>query len=125
LPERREGTLVCHYRHRAHADPLWLPGLSDITAFVDFTALAEAGWQAGFQPACYASQAQFLLANGVAEIADAGAAASAVEQLRLAQQIRRLTLPGEMGERFKALAFTRDVDPALLPWLRIDQGQRL
>jgi SAM-dependent MidA family methyltransferase len=125
LPERRDGTLVCHYRHRAHADPLWLPGLSDITAFVDFTALAEAGWQAGFQPACYASQAQFLLANGLADIAELGASTSAVAQLRVAQHVRRLALPGEMGERFKALAFTRDVDPALLPWLRIDQGQRL
>jgi len=125
LPQRSDGTLICHYRHRAHADPLWMPGLSDITAFVDFTAVAEAGWRAGLQPACYASQAQFLFANGLAEIGDTSAPNGAVEQLRLAQQVRRLTLPGEMGERFKALAFTRAFDPALAPWMGIDQSMRL
>lgn len=125
LPQRSDGTLICHYRHRAHTDPLWLPGSSDITVFVDFTALAEAGWRSGFQPACYASQAQFLLANGLAEFGATGAPGGVVDQLRIAQQVRRLSLPGEMGERFKALAFTRGFDPALAPWMRIDQGQRL
>jgi SAM-dependent MidA family methyltransferase len=125
LPQRDEGTLVCHYRHRAHADPLWMPGLCDVTAFVDFTALAEAGHAAGFLPACYASQAQFLLACGLAEEGLAADPADALAQLRLAQQVRRLTLPGEMGERFKALAFVRGIDAARLPWLAIDQGHRL
>ncbi|MFO0040577.1 MAG: class I SAM-dependent methyltransferase [Pseudomonadota bacterium] len=125
LPQRAMGTLVCHYRHRAHADPLWMPGLCDLTAFVDFTALAEAGYAAGFVPACYASPARFLLAAGLAEIADTGAVADAVARLSLAQEIRTLTLPGEMGERFKALAFLRGFDAARLPWLAIDEGFRL
>jgi SAM-dependent MidA family methyltransferase len=125
LAQRDQGTLVCHYRHRAHADPLWMPGLCDVTAFVDFTALAKAGHAAGFLPACYASQARFLIAAGLADEGVAGPAADTVAQLRLAQQVRRLTLPGEMGERFKALAFTRGIDAARLPWLAIDQGQRL
>ena len=65
LPERSDGTLVCHYRHRAHADPLFRPGLQDITAFVDFTAVAEAGTGAGFELVGYAPQGQFLLASGL------------------------------------------------------------
>jgi SAM-dependent MidA family methyltransferase len=125
LPQRAMGTLVCHYRHRAHADPLWMPGLCDVTAFVDFTALAAAGHAAGFDPACYASQAQFLLAAGLAEVADSAAIADAATRLALAQELRMLTLPGEMGERFKALAFLRGVDHARLPWLAVDQGHRL
>src|SRR3546814_20927675 len=67
LPERRDGTLVCHYRHRAHADPYLLPGLQDLTAFVDFTALAEAGCGAGFDFSGYCSQASFLPGNGLTE----------------------------------------------------------
>ena len=125
LPQRATGTVVCHYRHRAHADPLWMPGLSDVTAFVDFTALAEAGHAAGFLPACYASQAQFLFATGLSEVGDTGAIDDVAMRLALAQEIRMLTLPGEMGERFKALAFLRGFDAARLPWLAIDQGHRL
>lgn len=124
-PQRREGTLVAHYRHRAHEAVLALPGLSDLTSFVDFTALAEAMHLAGFEPACYASQAQFLIAAGLPEVAAVEAARSAAEQLRLTAEIRRLTLPGEMGERFKVLAGLRGVDRARLPWLAVDQGHRL
>jgi SAM-dependent MidA family methyltransferase len=124
-PQRREGTLIAHYRHRAHEAVLTLPGLSDLTSFVDFTALAEAMHHAGFEPACYASQAQFLLAAGLPEIAAVEAERSAADQLRLTAEIRRLTLPGEMGERFKVLAGLRGVDRARLPWLAVDQGRRL
>ena len=113
LPERDDGTLVCHYRHRAHADALILPGLQDVTAFVDFTALAEAGNQAGFAVAGYASQAQFLIAAGLpARFAQAHAEADEVAGYRLAQEVKRLTLPGEMGERFQAMLLARDVPPA-------------
>jgi SAM-dependent MidA family methyltransferase len=124
-PQRDDGTLVAHYRHRAHADVLALPGLSDLTAFVDFTALAEAMHRAGFEPACYATQAQFLLAAGLPEVAAVDAPRGAADQLRLTAEIRRLTLPGEMGERFKVLAGVRGVERARLPWLAIDQGHRL
>lgn len=112
LPERRDGTLVCHYRHRAHGDPLHLPGLQDITAFVDFTALAEAGAKAGLELAGYTSQAQFLLGNDIqGYLAD-------LEQLPFAQRlaalqpVKALMLPGQMGERFQVMAFRRGPLPA-------------
>lgn len=117
LPERRDGTLVCHYRHRVHADPLHWPGLSDITAFVDFTALAEAGTGAGFDFVGYAPQGQFLLASGLLELADARVDLPEAERLRRVAEIKRLTLPGEMGERFQAIAFARGVGE-VLPGLR-------
>ena len=109
LPERRDGTLVAHYRHRAHADPYVLPGLQDLTAFVDFGALAIAARGAGFDLAGLGSQADFLLANGLPELFAAAQAAAPDEASRyaLAQEVKRLTLPGEMGERFKAIAFSR------------------
>src|SRR5207342_446303 len=74
LPERSDGTLVCHYRHRAHADALFRPGLQDITAFVDFTAVAEAGTGAGFELVGYAPQGQFLLASGLPALIEETAA---------------------------------------------------
>lgn len=109
LPERRDGTLVCHYRHRAHADPFFLPGLQDLTAFVDFTAVAEAGQHAGFELAGFASQAAFLLNNGLQdrlEVDDEDPLA----QHRRRLEAKRLTLPGEMGERFKAIGLQRGID---------------
>ncbi|MEP6511089.1 MAG: SAM-dependent methyltransferase, partial [Dokdonella sp.] len=125
LPERHDGTLVCHYRHRAHADPLHWPGLQDITAFVDFTALAEAGVGTGFDFVGYAPQGQFLLASGLADLVDATQNLSGIERVRLIAETKRLTLPGDMGERFQAIAFARNVDNAL-PGLRaFDLSRRL
>jgi len=109
-PERRDGTLICHYRHRAHADPFLWPGLQDITASVDFTALAEAGTRIGFELAGYCSQAQFLLGNGLGDALEAAQALPDIERLRLTQEAKRLTLPGEMGEQFQAMGFQRGVD---------------
>ena len=109
LPERRDGTLVCHYRHRAHADPFFLPGLQDLTAFVDFTAVAEAGVHAGFELAGFSSQAAFLLNNGLQDRIEL-IGADSVEQHRRNNEAKRLTLPGEMGERFKAIGLQRGVD---------------
>ena len=111
LPERSDGTLVCHYRHRAHGDALHLPGLQDITAFVDFTAVAEAGHHAGLELAGYSSQAQFLLGNGLPERVESLLAGADTEtQYRLTQQVKRLTLPGDMGERFQVMGLSRDID---------------
>jgi SAM-dependent MidA family methyltransferase len=111
LPERSDGTLVCHYRHRAHGDPFHLPGLQDLTAFVDFTALAEAGVNAGFDLAGYCSQASFLIGNGLPEHLQAiDALADEAERYRQHQQVKKLTLPGEMGERFQVMAFQRGAD---------------
>ena len=123
--DRVDGTLVCHYRHRAHADPLILPGLQDLTAFVDFTALAHAGVAARLELACYASQSRFLLASGLPEILEASATLAPRELAMIAQQVRRLTLPGEMGERFQAMLFTRAMDAGEFACAAVDMSARL
>jgi SAM-dependent MidA family methyltransferase len=107
-PQRARGTLRCHFRHRAHDDPLIYPGLQDITAWVDFTRVAEAGVDARLEVAGYCTQAAFLLANGIE--AEVAAARDELERARLASQAQSLLLPGEMGERFKVMALTRDFD---------------
>jgi len=106
-PQRREGTLMCHYRHRAHDDPFAWPGLTDITAHVDFTAIAEAGERAGLQVAGYAAQAPFLMGCGIlAALAAVGAPAS-VDYVRAAAAAQKLLAPSEMGELVKVLALAR------------------
>ncbi len=111
LPARREGTFLCHYRHRAHDDPFFLPGLQDLTASVDFTALAEAGVGTGFDLAGYCSQASFLIANGLqARLEDIAALADEADRYRAHQEVKTLTLPGGMGERFQLMGFQRGVD---------------
>lgn len=129
LPERKDGTLMAHYRHRAHNDPLYLPGLNDLTASVDFTALAEAGNSAGFGVAAYLPQAQFLIAAGLQRVFEQSyeRADDEVERHRLAQQVKKLTLPDQMGERFQAMLFARGLGALPLPeaLLDADQGDRL
>ena len=118
-PQRFSGTLRCHYRHRAHDDPWRWPGLQDITAWVDFTAVAETATEAGLYLMGYTTQAHFLIGSGLDTLAgdalaDPGAGESEAEvrrRLDVASQIKRLTLPEEMGEAFKAVGFT--TDPAL------------
>ena len=110
LAERHEGTLLCHYRHRAHDDPLALPGVQDITAWVDFTALAEASSTDGFELAGFTTQAHFLAATGIDHEMQRLAAGSDAAFARLASQARQLMLPGEMGERFKVMAWLRGMD---------------
>ena len=106
-PQRIEGTLMCHYRHRAHDDPLILVGLQDITAHVDFTAMADSALAADMQVAGYTTQAHFLLGSGLTELV-AEEEGDAVQQLELANQVKRLTLPQEMGELFKVMALTKN-----------------
>lgn len=110
-PSRRSGTLRAFHRHTLVEEVLARPGLQDLTASVDFTALAEAGVHAGFDFSGYCHQAGFLLGNGVQAAYERLAAACAddVAQLRLAQQLKRLTLPEEMGERVQLMGFARDV----------------
>ena len=100
-PDRSMGTLMCHYRQRAHDDPFLYPGLQDITAHVDFTAVAEAATAAGLELAGYTTQAHFLLALGIAECAT---------DVKTTREVKLLTLPDEMGERFKATAFLKGLD---------------
>lgn len=105
-PQRDQGTLICHYRHRAHEDPFFYPGLCDITAWVDFSALARAAREAGLDIAGYTTQANFLLGGGIGKALET--ARDEREMLRLSGEIKRLVLPSEMGEAFKAIALTRD-----------------
>lgn len=110
-PRRREGTLRAFHRHHVVGDVFARPGLQDITASVDFTALAEAGTHAGFDFAGYCAQAAFLIGNGLEQRLAAHEASAADEAARLVlrQQAKALTLPGEMGERFQAMGFSRNV----------------
>jgi SAM-dependent MidA family methyltransferase len=108
--ERAQGTLLCHYRHRAHADPLCLPGLQDITAHVDFTRVAEAAESMGLRVDGFTTQAHFLLDTGIESLLAAAMTGTPASDLRLAAQVKTLLLPGEMGERFKAMLLTRGLD---------------
>jgi SAM-dependent MidA family methyltransferase len=109
LPERHDGTLICHFRQRASADPFKLPGLQDISAWVDFTALADACIAARCELAGFTTQAWFLAGLGIDEEMRSLAGGSDERFARLANQARQLMLPGEMGERFKAMAWTRGI----------------
>jgi SAM-dependent MidA family methyltransferase len=125
LPDRRDGTLICHYRHRAQPDPLILAGLQDLTASVDFTSLAEAGTGAGFDFVGYAPQGQFLLASGLPELIARADTLPEVERLRVVNEAKRLTLPGDMGERFQAMAFARGVEAIPHGLRAVDMSRRL
>jgi SAM-dependent MidA family methyltransferase len=110
LAERRDGTLLCHFRHRVLDDPFRYPGLSDITAWVDFTAMAEAADAANCDLAGFTTQAFFLAGMRIDAEMHATARGDANRFARLANQARQLMMPGEMGERFKAMAWLRGVD---------------
>lgn len=107
-PDRNQGTLMCHYQHHAHTNPLLHPGEQDITAHVDFTHVAEAGHHAGFHIAGYTNQASFLLSNGllslINEIEDER------EQFQAKQATKQLIQPNEMGELFKVIALTKNLE---------------
>lgn len=107
---RRTGTLMCHYRHYAHTDPFFLPGLQDITAHVDFTAIAEAGIAAGLTLDGYTNQAQFLIESGIAEIMGAMDPADTARYLNMTNAVQRLMSPAEMGEFFKVMGFSKNCD---------------
>jgi SAM-dependent MidA family methyltransferase len=111
--ERRDGTLLCHFRHRFHADPFTRPGLQDITAWVDFTAVAEAAAAAGLEVAGYTTQAHFLIGSGLGSFIANVADLDVVSRVNLSRQAMVLTLPGEMGERFKAIALAKNYDAPL------------
>ena len=124
-PERAQGTLICHFRHRAYADPYRLPGLQDMTANVDFTAVARAAVQAGFELAGYTTQAHFLIDNGLEQLLAMSDPTDLQGQIRLMQGVKKLTLPSEMGERFKVIAFARDAAGELSGFRSRDLRDRL
>ena len=125
LPSRSGGTLLCYYRHHAHGDPFLWPGLNDITAFVDFTAVAEAGFEAGLDVQGYTTQAQFLFNCGVLDCLARRGAQESAGYIRAARAVQRLTAPQEMGELFKVIALSRGIDGPLLGFARGDRTHAL
>jgi SAM-dependent MidA family methyltransferase len=109
-PQRTSGTLMCHYRHHAHDDPFFLVGLQDITAHVDFSAVASSAADGGAHLLGYTSQAYFLINCGIAELLQEVAPENARQYLPLSAQLQKLTSPTEMGELFKVIALGKDVE---------------
>ena len=126
-PQRRGGTLMAHRRHRAHGDVLHAPGTQDITAHVDFSAIASAGEATGLTLAGYTSQAHFLMNCGMLDAfaREQSEATSAVDKVRQAQAVQVLLSEAEMGELFKAIAFVRGIDAASVGFTRGDRSHRL
>ena len=120
-PQRDTGTLMCHYRHQAHTDPFFLPGLQDITSHIDFTALAESGFNAGLEVLGYTTQAVFLLNCGLPEVLARISADDPARYLPQAQAAQKLLSPAEMGELFKVIVLGKAIGEPLLGFA---QGER-
>ena len=123
--QRSSGTLMCHYRQHAHDDPLCLAGLQDITAHVDFSALAGSATRAGLQLLGYANQAQFLINCGITDVLAATPADNAAAYLPQAAQAQKLMSPAEMGELFKVIALGRDFAAPLIGFAHGDKSRQL
>ena len=124
-PQRNTGTMMCHYRHHAHVDPLVLVGLQDITAHVDFTAIAESAVENGLDVLGYTSQAAFLMASGLEKLVASSDTSDSRAHLQLTAQIKKLTNPSEMGELFKVIAFGRQFEHPLKGFMLQDRRHRL
>jgi len=124
-PDRYQGWLRCHFRHRVHGDPLILPGIQDLTTWVDFSAVAQAAQASGLDVAGFVTQAHFMLHGGLDEELTDFTAMPTAQQLELSRQVKLLTLPGEMGESFKCIGLSRG-DINLPPAFRMsDRTHRL
>ena len=124
-PQRSAGTLMCHHRHRAHADPFARPGDEDITAHVDFSALAAAARAAGAEVLGYTTQAQFLVNCGITEVLGETNVENALVYAPIAAQAQKLLSPAEMGELFKVLAVGKGVNAPLLGFSHGDRSHAL
>lgn len=126
-PARNRGTLMCHFQHRAHSDPLFAPGLQDITAHVDFTAVAIAAQSVGLNVSGFTAQAYFLINTGIMDRFQMimNEEANSAELLKHAADIKKLTLPHEMGELFKVMALSKNYDNVLNGFSAYDQLHRL
>lgn len=122
-PDRSMGTVMCHYQHRSHADPLILTGLQDITAHVDFTSVAEAADGHGLTVVGFTQQSSFLVNCGLLSFIHE----EANEKARFLQNqaILQLTLPSEMGELFKVIGLTKNIQSALMGFSHLNQLMRL
>lgn len=123
--QRKDGTLMCHYRHHAHSDPFFAPGLQDITCHIDFSAVARAARENGVDLLGYTSQAQFLINCGITEVMSRTPARDSTKFLPLANQANRLTSVVEMGELFKVIALGRGFPAPLLGFSEGDRRQAL
>ena len=124
-PQRDTGTLMCHYRHQAHGEPFFLPGLQDITAHVDFTAIVEAGFDAGLELLGYTTQAAFLLNCGLPEVLARTPADDYLRYLPQAQAVQKLISPAEMGDLFKVIALGKGVGTTLVGFAQGDRSVTL
>ena len=124
-PQRNRGTLMCHYRHHAHDQPFYLPGLQDITAHVDFTAMTEAAIDAGAHLYGYTSQAFFLMNSGILELLAEVSPDNLRDYLPLSSQVQKLTSPAEMGELFKVIALGKGIEQPLRGFSRGDLSRML
>ncbi|MEX3612439.1 MAG: SAM-dependent methyltransferase [Burkholderia sp.] len=124
-PQRAEGTLMCHYRHRAHGDPFVWPGLQDITAHVEFSGIHEAAVAAGTELLGYTSQGRFLLNAGITEVLAEIDPADGARFLPAANAVQKLIAESEMGELFKVIAFGRGIDGGLEAFARGERSHSL
>ncbi|MAK56248.1 MAG: hypothetical protein CML17_10470 [Pusillimonas sp.] len=124
-PQRVQGTLMCHFRHHAHAEPLVYAGLQDITAHVDFTAIADAALKAKLDVLGYTSQARFLINTGFVNQLAQTTETDALDQARLMASAQTLLSEAEMGELFKVMVLGREIDPPLIGFERGDRRHRL
>jgi SAM-dependent MidA family methyltransferase len=124
-PQRDQGTLMCHFRHRAHSDPFSWVGIQDITCQVDFTAAAKVAVESGFSLGGYTTQAHFLLANGLDSLLADSDPEDVARHMSLMQGVKRLTLPSEMGERFKVLGLLKGLQLNLQGFAMRDLCERL
>lgn len=124
-PQRNQGTLMCHYRHYAHDDPLKFIGLQDITAHVNFTQIAEAGVSSGLTFAGFTTQAQFLLNCGLLALLQTISPDNVREYAPLAAAVQKLLSPAEMGELFKVIGFTKNLNSTLIGFSRGDKAHTL
>lgn len=120
-PQRNQGTLMCHYRHRSHGDPLVYLGLQDITAHVDFTRVAEAGVANGLALVGFVTQAQFLINAGITELLQSIPASDSANYLPLVASAQKLLSPAEMGDLFKVIAFEKNLD---IPFIGFSSGDK-
>jgi SAM-dependent MidA family methyltransferase len=122
--QRTQGTLMCHYRHRAHGDPFLYPGLQDITSHVDFTGIALAGVEAGATLFGYTSQARFLMNAGITDVLSEIDPHDVGRFLPAANAVQKLVSEAEMGELFKVIAFARGFDSTAAPLDAFARGDR-
>ena len=128
LPQRTDGTLLCHFQHRAHPNPLILAGIQDITAHVDFTAIADAALEVGLHVHGFANQSNFLIGCGITDYLSRMTqfdSEDLTKQIELTNQLKNLIMPDEMGESFKVICLSRDIEIPLLGFSIRDDRNRL